>query len=374
MGVGRMVAIVAMSTAVLGPAAPAWSQTPPIRVELHGRMHYQWNTTSVDPDETTSGLAIAPSTFEHRRVRLSAEVRVSDWIRGRIEPEMSMGGSIRLRNAWVALALTDAVTIRAGQFKKPFNLLYLTSGSDVPVIERTARIRGLENALVRSAPEGTLQTFRGELMIGEEHALLENHRYTAYDMGLAVEGRYRGLGLNAGVFNGNGPDVRDENAGVSAAAWLTWSTDPGLPATLGGGWSRRVVNWPLPVSLETRTGNAFVADVELGGYRRGVWLMAEAVMGDNMQTEERLRGAHAMLTWYRPTGRPRVEGVEPAVRVSWGDPDDTVEGDDGVLLTPGLNLYFAGRNRLMLNWDVYMPRGEGMRTQNAVRAQINLEF
>jgi hypothetical protein len=42
-------------------------------------------------------------------------------------------------------------------------------------------------------------------------------------------------------------------------------------------------------------------------------------------------------------------------RVSWGDPDGAVEGDEGVLLTPGFNVYFAGRNRLMLNWDVFVP-------------------
>jgi hypothetical protein len=359
---------------ILCMAVPVRAQSP-IRVELHGRMHYQWNTTSVRPEDTASGAAIAPSTFEHRRARLSADVYVSDWIHGRIEPEFAMGGSVRLRHAWVALALDDAVTVRAGQFKKPFNLIQLVSGSHVPLIERSVRIRSLDAALRHALDEGVLRDVRGEVLLGEEHALLDVQRYTGYDMGLAVEVQHRGLGVSAGVFNGQGSDVRDENAGLSGAARVSWRSEPGTPVTLAGGWSRRVLNWPQPSSTETRSGNAFGADIEVGGFRRaGMWLLGEVMMGDNLASGERMRGAHVMAALHRPTGGKRLEAWEPVGRVSWGDPDSTVDGDDGVLLTPGFNLYFAGRNRLMLNWDVYLPGGAGLQTQHAARAQINLEF
>jgi hypothetical protein len=369
MNVGRVIAACALLCAW---AKPGMSQTPQIRAELHGRMHYQWNTTSVGAGETASGAAIAPSTFEHRRVRLSADVQVSDWIHGRVEPEFAMG-QLRLRNAWVALAVDPAVTFRAGQFKKPFNAIFLTSGSEIPLIERSVRIRGLDAALRQAVP-GTTSELRGELLIGEAHALLEAQRYASYDMGAAVEAHAGVLGISAGVFNGQGADTRDEDAGVSAAARATVTADVGAPLTFGAGWSRRSLNWPVPASTDSRAGNAFVADVQLGGYRRGLWLIAEAVTGDNLVTEERLTGAQAMLAWYRPLGHRRIEGVEPVARASWGDPDNSIEGDEGVLLTPGINFYFAGRNRLMVNWDVYVPGGDGLRTQHAVRAQINLEF
>jgi hypothetical protein len=351
---------------------PLWSQSHAPRVTLSGRMHFQWNSTSVDPDETTSGAAIAPSTFEHRRVRLAADARINEWIRGRIEPEFAMG-QLRLRQVWMALDLDDSFTVRAGQFKKPFNLINLTSGSEVPVIERGMRIRSLEAAVRREHPEYA-RDVRGEALLGEYHSLLEAQRYTTYDMGVMLEGRHGSVAWNAGVFNGHGADTRDDGGALSGAARVTWRTGGALPLQLGGGWSRRALNWPGSSSTETRTGDAFVADVQLGGFRRGVWVLAEASTGDNLATGERFVGGQTMAAWFVGTRSSRIEGWEPALRLSYGDPDRTLAGDEGVLLTPGLNLYFQGRNRLMLNWDVYMPRGDGVQTQHAARAQINLEF
>jgi hypothetical protein len=364
--------LLAAGVLLFAGAAPVLAQTAAPRVTVGGRMQYQWSSTSVSEEDAAPGVPIAPSTFEHRRVRLWADVQVSDWIRGRVEPEFALG-QLRLRNAWMALALTDQVTVRAGQFKKPFSAIFGTSSGEVPLIERGVRIRGLEAALRSAAPDAT-PSVRGEVLVGENEVLLEAQRYATYDMGLALEGRLGDFGWAAGVFNGQGSDARDENGALSGSARVTWRTDPGLPVTLGAGWSRRAMNWPAPLSLERRSGDAFVADVQLGGFRRGLWLLAEASTGDNLATEERFAGGQAMLAWFNAVPGRRIEGWEPVARVSYGDPDRTVSGDEGVLLTPGINIYFPGRNRLMLNWDVYMPRGEGLRTQHAARAQINLEF
>jgi hypothetical protein len=80
-------------------------------------------------------------------------------------------------------------------------------------------------------------------------------------------------------------------------------------------------------------------------------------------------GAQAIASYFVATGGARIEGWEPVGRVSWGDPDRGVAGDEGLLLTPGMNLYFAGRNRLMLNWDVYMPRGDGISIRSTPRGR-----
>ncbi|CAN5625319.1 hypothetical protein BH23GEM9_BH23GEM9_27190 [soil metagenome] len=366
---GKVVSVCILCGAL---ASPVWSQSAPVRVNLGGRMHYQWSSTSVDAAETASGASVSSTTFEHRRVRLSADVQLSDWIHGRVEPEFAMG-RLQLRNAWIAFELDSAVVLRAGQFKKPFGLVQLTSSSTLAVIERGVRIRGLENAL-RHADEEPLVDLRGELMTGEHFTLQDVQRYSAYDMGVAVEGRHGAVGWSAGVFNGQGPDTRNEDAGVSAAARLSWSIAAAAPFTVSGAWSRRALNWPTPLSTEGRSGNAFAVDVELGGFRRGVWLLAEAMTGDNLATEERFAGAHAILSYFAATGQRRVEGIEPVGRISYGDPDRTIDGDEGLLLTPGLNLYFVGRNRLMLNWDVYVPQGAAFTTHHAARAQVNLHF
>lgn len=369
MNAGRILAV----TATLWlAAAPAMAQSAPIRATLGGRMHYQWNTTSIDQAEAAAEAPIARSTFETRRVRLSVDVTVADWIRGMIEPEFAMG-RLALRHAYMAFEVDSALVIRAGQFKKPFGLVLLTSSARLPVIERGVRIRGLDGVL---AEEGgaLIGRLRGESLVGEQYTLVDAQRYSAYEMGLAIEGRSGPLGWAAGVFNGTGPDMRDENDGLSAAARVTYRVDAGAPVVLGAAWSRRELNWPLPASPDTRAGNAFALDAEIGGFRRGLWVLAEGTLGDNLVTQERFAGAHVIASYFVGTGGTRIEGWEPVGRVSWGDPDRSVAGDEGMLLTPGINVYFAGRNRFMVNWDVFVPSGDAFSTQHAARAQFNLQF
>jgi len=362
--------IVAATMGIVACAGSVQAQAPSITASVTGRAQFQWNSTSVAADEI--GAPLASSTFETRRVRLGASVRVGDWIRGFIEPDFALG-RLQLKQAWVALELDSALVVRAGQFKKPFSVINLTSSAGHPMIERGVRIRGLSEALA-AVNTGELSSVRGALLIGEQHTLLETQGYLAYDMGVSIEGRLGRFGWAGGLFNGNGPDMRDENGGKSLATRLTYTFDAGAPITVGGAWSRRELNWPAPADMATRTGDAFEVDVELGGLRQGWWLLAELSSGTNLATEERFLGAQGIAARFTRTGGTRIEGIEPMARVSYGDPDDTVEGDSGILLTPGLNLYFAGRNRLMFNWDVFMSENDLHETQHAGRAQINLYF
>src|SRR5690606_7005118 len=111
-------------------------------------------------------------------------------------------------------------------------------------------------------------------------------------------------------------------------------------------------------------GTAFALDAEWGVFRRpGLRILAEGTAGENYLADETFAGAQAMASWFHETGGNRVEGVEGAARVSWGDPNDSVEGDAGVLLTPGVSIYFSGRNRLSLNWDVFVPQSDRFSTE-----------
>lgn len=369
MSFGKWVAALAL---VCATAAPAWGQAGGVRATLGGRLHYQWNSTSVEEAELGTGARLATSTFEQRRVRFTVDVQVSDWIRGRLEPEFTMG-SLGIRQAWMAFELDSALVVRAGQVKKPFGVMMLTSSATLPVIERGVRIRGLEAALQTAAPD-VHAGVRGALLTGEHFTLHDAQRYSGYDMGVTVEGRQGRVGWTAGVYNGTGPDLRDENDGLSAAARLAWQAPVPAPLTLGAAWSRRELNWPAAGSPDTRAGNAFAVDAELGSFRRGLWVLAEVSGGENLATGGTFTGAQAVAAFFRPTSGGRVEGWEPVARVSWGDPDDGVSGDEGVLMTPGFNLYFVGRNRLMVNWDVYLPAADALVTQHALRAQVNLHF
>lgn len=376
--VGRAVASsvalwVTLATAVEAQADPA--QAPPApaaspQVTLTGRMQMQWNTTSV----TVEDGAIAPigaNTFEMRRVRLGARVRVNDAVDGFVESDFAMG-RLALKQAWMRVAPGGGISLRAGQFKKAFGMVELQSSAQLPMIERGVRIRGLDALLARGS-EGEFQELRGDVVFGELATLLDVLGYSGYDMGVEATARLGGLDWAAGVFNGNGADARDENGGKSIAVRAAFTAET-MPVTLGAGWSRRELNWPASASTETRTGNAFEVDAEYGGFRTGWWLLADAVTGSNLVTEERFMALQGVVSRYHGLSLAPVEGVEAVARASWGDPDRTVSGDAGLLLTPGVNLYFAGRNRLMFNWDVYVPEGDRFETQHAARAQANLYF
>ncbi|CAN5784305.1 hypothetical protein BH23GEM10_BH23GEM10_04060 [soil metagenome] len=369
------VRLVVLAVAVLAgaaPAAPARAQTAPVQVTVTGRVQVQWNSTSVTADEAGSQVPIASHTFETRRVRLGARIRASDAVDGFLETDVALG-RLQLKQAWMRVALDQSLSVRAGQFKKPFGLVELTSSAQLPIIERGVRIRGLTDVLAAQA-DGRLGTLRGGLLLGEAYALVDAVGYAGYDLGVAVEGSHGRLAWSAGAFNGNGPDARDENDGKSVAARAVYAADIGLPIAFGAGWSRREMNWPLATSPETRAGNAFGMDAELGGFRSGWWVLADATLGDNLLTDETFVAAQGVLSHFRATGGGPIEGVEAVGRMSWADPDRSVDGDAGMLLTPGVNLYFTGRNRVMFNWDVYVPEGSGMMTQHAARAQANLYF
>ena len=47
-----------------------------------------------------------------------------------------------------------------------------------------------------------------------------------------------------------------------------------------------------------------------------------------------------------------IEAIQPIFRVTWADPNLDIDEDDNWGLTPGIQVFFYGRNKLALNWDV----------------------
>ena len=67
-----------------------------------------------------------------------------------------------------------------------------------------------------------------------------------------------------------------------------------------------------------------------------------------------------------------IKGAEPLARISWGDPNRRLAGDDGLLVTPGLMLYFGPRVRIGAGLDIWEPRsGKGA---CSFKAQAYLRF
>lgn len=357
--------VLAAAAVLVWSAGPAAGQRPEeVRVSVTGRVQVQYNTTSVTESDL-GGEAAASSTFETRRVRLGIEVAVRDWITGVLEPEFALG-AVGLRRAFVDFGIDEAFALRVGQFKKPFSLIFLTSSLETAPIERGLRIRGLEDAYARSG--GAAGVWGG--IAGEEHELLDALGYLAYELGAAVHGELGPVAYEVGVFNGSGPDSRDTNGAKSFAGRAVVGVAE-TPLAVAGAFSHRETG----SGEESVAGTAFALDLEWGDFRRpGLHVLAEAVLGENLEVGETFRAAQAIAGWFQPVRARRIDGVEAVGRVSWADPNVEIEGDAGVLLTPGINLYLFGRNRLMLNWDVFLPEGDVFETEHGLRAQAQLAF
>jgi hypothetical protein len=245
-----------------------------------------------------------------------------------------------------------------------------------PTIERAVRIRGIYDAYgAADAATGSplLTPFDGDVLLGEEQELLDRMGYQGYEMGAVAHGSIGPVDYMAGVFNGTGSDTPDDTDGKAFAGRVTVGMGESLPLTLGAGVSHQEI--AVDDGQEAVDGTAFELDAEWGEFRRrGLHALAEATTGTNLASDTEFRAVQAIVTWFVSTGHARVEGIEPLGRISWGDPDDGIDGDDGVLVTPGLTLYFSGRNRLMFNWDVFVPADDRFKTVHALRAQAAVAF
>lgn len=342
---------------LLLPALAAAQQEGPVlktgavEISIGGRVQTQFNTTTVEDEPATETIL--------RRVRLEASVRVNDWVTGKVQPDFA-GDRVRVKDAYLKLELDPALELLAGKAQRPFGLLTQTSSTVILPVERGLRIRGVDG--------------------WEEQSIVEELEYADRDVGFQVMGDVRGapLGLSyqAGWFAGPLQDAEGAEDSWQLAARVAVEPVPDL--TLGASWSRRHfgVFDAEDVVIDTEAGQAWALDVEYGGFDPGLHLLGEAVMGDfDPVTGAEFAGAQGWLAWRTGAVSERIAAVEPVLRVSWADPDrDDVGGiaPGGTLVTPGLNLYLGGKNRVMFDYDLWSPDerdGEG-----SFKAMFQLAF
>jgi hypothetical protein len=351
-------AAVCVTALVSAPAAQAQVEitSKAMKINLGGRLHMQWNHTS-------AGDADVASTFFVRRARVTAEIEVSDFIEGKIQPEYGEG-TVGLRDAYIDLIFDPAFRIRAGQFKRPFDRFELVSSTQILVIERAGGVRGAPGC----SGVGNVCSFS---------RFTEKLNYSDRDLGVAIGGRVSQLVWSAAVTNGEGPnDDVDENGTKSYTGRLEYR---GSGLVVGAHVGAH--DYPNDSTGTDEYGVAFGADVDWGGYEQpGPHVKAGFVYGDNWKNLTNAAGdpskfasAQGIVTYMFPIRESRfMYGIEPVARVSWGDPDTDVGGDHGWLFTPGVVLYLKGRNKFAVNMDVYSPATGD--TEYSVKAQMYLHF
>ena len=304
------------------------------QIRFGGRLHSQLATSSAEEGKSTD--------FFTRRARLTLDVRVSPLLDARVQPDFG-GGKLELKDAYFRLNFHQGFRFSVGQFKRAFDIFELDSSTDIVVVERTGRIDGVDGC---AGPGGTCTLSR----------FTEKLAYSDRDIGFKADGSIgERINYMATLSNGAGTGGPDENSGKSLAGRVSVGLAEGVAVSANVSRHDFVCE-----DGDSEAATAFGADLDIGRFRSGTHLQVGLVGGGNW----RLATSSAseiprFLTWqtivsrYFPLEGENLDGVEPVVRASWGDPDRGAEDDGGLLLTPGVFLYVKGKNRIGANLDFY---------------------
>ncbi|HEY0036849.1 MAG TPA: porin [Longimicrobium sp.] len=348
----------AIALALAFVAAPAAAQGFTIagpdssRLTFGGRVQTQFTTTSADQ--------VPGGEVALRRVRLEATVQASPLVSGRISTEFA-GSRVSFRDAYVRLALDPAFVILAGQTYRPFSGISMYSSAKSLPIERGVRIRGVSDAF-------------------DHYNLLVDRGYADRDVGIQLRGEpaWAPLGLSYAVGWFNGPartEFPKQNTGQVVARV---GVQPVRNVRAAVSYATRDFGTVGDELLMGR-GDAWEADVEIGSERGGPHLIAEVAAGDfDPFRDARFFGAQVWAGYRAGRVSQAIAGVEPVLRVSYGDTGLEVPGDQeleemgGILVTPGINLWLGGLNRLSINYDVWTP--ERAEAEKSFKVQFQLVF
>ena len=366
-------ALAVFALAALPAAAQETAESPETegsgrQITFGGLVQTQFSTTDQDEPE--------PTELRLRRVRLSANARVSPVLSGRIQAELAnaaVGGSAELNEAYALLELSPAVGVLVGKGGRPFGAIDATTAARLTPIERGARFRGAETV--------------------ELYGVLEALAYAGRSVGVQVlgdvEGLPVGLAYAAGYFTGSTAEEGTDADIRQLAARVQVSPVPGFAVALAV--TNRAFGRDDPADLgpdgargarpqgETRRASAVTLDVAVGDYGQpGFHGLLELATGTlDPFTDDTFRAVQGWVA-YRAGGLGAstggvLVGVEPILRVSAADAQGPLDRADGVLVTPGLNLYGARNARLALNADVFLP-SDDRDALFAFRSQVQIVF
>lgn len=299
---------------------------------IGGRLHTQYQTSSVDG---------AVGDFFVRRARLLADATFNDFFVGRVQVDFA-GGEAALLDAYVGMDFTDGFQLAVGQFKRAFDIFELASSTDLSVVERTGAIAGYNQCT-------------GVGSVCSLSRLTEALDYAGRDVGVRVSGASGTFDYLFTFTNGTGVGARDENDGKSVSGRASVAASENLTVSANLGLHDYVVLG------ETEHALAWGGDVQYGTWREGLLVQGAIIGGDNWGSlgpgadPAQFLTTQVVASYYRPLDGDRIVGVEPLARISITDPNDALDDDGGVLVTPGVMLYFLGRNKVGANVDWYLP-------------------
>jgi hypothetical protein len=351
-------ALVALMLAPASAFAQVELESKATEITLTGRVHLQWNSTSVDEQISNEFLI--------RRARLTVKIKVNDWISGKVQPDYGEG-KLSLKDAYLRLTFDRAFRATLGQFKRPFDLFELTSSTKILVIERAGGIRGLDSC---SGPGGVCSYSR----------FTEKLELSDRDIGVMFDGvfgdgsRWR---YKVSLTNGTGANDPEENGAKSFSGRLEFKPLDDL--MVAGHLAAHDYVDKTGAEPEDDYAFAYGGDLEWGNYEEGLHVQAGVTAGDNWKNLDAggdpstFVTAQGIVTYKIPLRNTRfLQAIEPLGRVSWGEPDTGASDDEGFLLTPGLVFYLKDRNKFAVNLDIWAPSSGD--TEYSIKAQSYLHF
>lgn len=312
-------------------------------IQVGGRVHAQYATSSVGD---------ADNDFFLRRVRLIADITLNDFVTARVQPDFARG-KIALQDVYVRLGSSSKFRVWVGQFKRAFDIFELSSSTDLSIIERDARVEGVSEC---SGVSGICSYSR----------LTEKLKYAERDQGIKIDGSSGRMSYQFTLTNGTGINVSDENDAKSYSGRLSFTASDKVTFSAQVG----VHDYLFPlvatrtergVDMKTARGVAWGADLEFGTWRDGAHIQASVIRGDNWKSLDSNQNEATFLTTqivasYYSEKSGRLAGIEPLLRLSFGDPDTAVGKNAGTVVTPGLMFYLQGKSKIGANLDVYSPQ------------------
>ena len=323
--------------------AQAW-ETEGLR--LRGRLQGRWEFQN-DPADTDGWT----DAFILRRARVDGRWEPENWLRLVLELELS--DRARPLDLYGRLQPHELLRITAGQFKKPFSRLRMSSPFDLVIPER-----GL---LDRFAVSGT-----------------QYGGYGGRDIGIMLSGTYQGpvkLTYYLGAFN-NPLDRNEYHRDYLAR--LQVRIIKGLVLAGNASYKR------YRDSLGTITGDGLLIGGDLRWTIGDFRLQLEGAYGENLGDENGLAdylytaegnslyGAHSILS-YRFKINKSLD-LTPAFMAEIFDPSDEREDDTAVRLAGALNLDMMKYIRIVLAAEGVLRRARRYDAPTLVFLQLQLDF
>ena len=378
------VAVLAATLALAGPLGAqdrdeVTFKTGAMELKLNGRVQVQAGTSSCNefpvPDDSACAEQVPGTDLFLRRARLTFTARINEQIDFRIQPDFNKIDKIGLKDAWGRFTFSKAFRLKAGHFKRPFDGFVMVSSSQTLTVEREVAIRGLDELLAPSVTSFTTAFDLSDRDVGVElNGSTNNGTFTYWVGGFTGNSDLKFQDSNASkqfvgrgqVKLGAGP--KDLRIAAAAAA-----TDAEYTSVTEGIKSKYYYNYEL--------------FADWGDFSDGPHAQLGFVFGDNpwqnvsggdidLEAGEdfaKMASWQAIVSWKFPVGSGDM-GLEPVFRLSWADVNTDLESSDVWAFTPGLQIFFFGRNKLALNWDIAIPTTDAFRSENSFKARLQFYF